>query len=141
MSKNEAVAAPRAGAGLNIAIWIAQFLVGVPFIAAGFMKLTGPIPELAASLRWPGDVPEMLVRAMGVVDLLGGVGILLPALTRIKPGLTVAAALGCVALQACAMVFHLSRGEVMMVPVNSIFLLLSLFVAWGRGRKAPIDPR
>jgi hypothetical protein len=73
--------------------------------------------------------------------MAGGVGLLLPALTRIKPGLTVAAALGCTVLQALAIAFHISRGEVAMTPVNFTFLALSVFVLWGRGRKAPIPAR
>jgi hypothetical protein len=53
----------------------------------------------------------------------------------------VLAALGCVALQASAIVFHFSRGEGANTPFNAFLVVLSLFVAWGRGRKAPIAPR
>jgi hypothetical protein len=52
--------------------------------------------------------------------------------TGIKPRLTVAAALGCVALQICALTFHLSRGEVGAAPVNVVFLAIAVFIAWGR---------
>jgi uncharacterized membrane protein YphA (DoxX/SURF4 family) len=68
-------------------------------------------------------------------DLAGGLGVLLPSLTRIKPGLTVAAALGWIALQACAIVFHFSRGEAANTPFNFLLVGLSLFVAWGMGRR------
>jgi DoxX-like family len=81
------------------------------------------------------------VRFMGVVDMAGGLGMLLPAITRIKPQLTVWAALGCVVLQACAMVFHISRGEAMVTPMNLVFLALSAFVFWGRRSRAPILAR
>jgi hypothetical protein len=67
-------------------------------------------------------------------------GILLPTLTRIKPGLTVLAALGCAALQLCAIVFHVSRGEAANTPFNFVLVALSLFVAWGR-RTQPSAPR
>lgn len=73
-------------------------------------------------------------------DVLGGLGVLLPALTRIRPGLTVLAALGCTALQASAIAFHLSRGETD-VAFNVVLLALAAFVAWGRRTKAPIAPR
>jgi hypothetical protein len=66
--------------------------------------------------------------------------VILPAATRIKPGLTVWAALGCAALQLCAIAFHVSRGEAAKTPFNALLVALSLFVAWGR-RRAPLVPR
>jgi uncharacterized membrane protein YphA (DoxX/SURF4 family) len=65
-------------------------------------------------------------------DILGGLGVLLPSLTRVKPWLTVIAALGCVALQASAIGFHILRGEAANTPFNFLLVALSLFVAWGR---------
>lgn len=76
--------------------------------------------------------------ATSVLDLLGGIGVLLPTVTRVAPGLTVLAALGCAALQASAVVFHVSRGEAADTPFNVLLAALALVVAWGR-RKAP-DP-
>jgi len=129
------------GKGIRITLWIAQFIVAAMFIMSGFMKLFTPIPELAKMVPWAADYSEAFVRFIGIVDLAGGVGILLPALTRIKPHLTVLAALGCAVLQTFAIVFHLSRGEAMVVPVNLVLLGLSLLVLWGRSRKAPILSR
>jgi hypothetical protein len=80
------------------------------------------------------------VRILSIIDLAGGVGVLLPALTRIKPDLTVPAALGCIALQICAMIFHISRGEIAATPVNLVLLTLVIFIFWGRLR-VPIAPR
>jgi uncharacterized membrane protein YphA (DoxX/SURF4 family) len=131
----------RAGIALRASLWIAQVLVFVLFTLVGVMKLSAPIAQLAERMVWAGQYPEAFVRLMGVVDLAGGIGILLPSLTRIKPRLTVAAALGCTALQICAIVFHLSRGEGMMAPLNFVLLALAVFVFWGRSRKAPIAPR
>ena len=65
----------------------------------------------------------------------------MPSVTRIKPGLTVLAAVGCAALMASAIVFHVSRGEAAKTPFNFVLLALALFVAWGRRSKAPIAPR
>ena len=127
--------------GLKVALWAAQALVSLQFIAIGVMKLTTPIPKLAATMPWTAETPELFVRAIALVDLAGGIGILLPALLRIRPGLTVAAALGCVMLQVAALIFHLVRGEAAMTPLNLVLLALSAFVLWGRGRKAPIRPR
>jgi len=123
-------------ATLNVMLWIAQV-----FIAVGFMKLTTPIPDLAKMIPWAGQLPTAFVRFIGVVDLAGGIGILFPALTRIKSGLSVVAALGCSVLQVLAIMFHLSRGEGMLTPLNFILLALALFVLWGRSKKIPILPR
>jgi len=129
------------GRALRIGLWIAQALIFFVFTSAGLVKLLTPIPQLAAMMPWTGEHPEAFVRFIGLVDLAGGIGILLPALTRILPRLTVLAALGCMVLQVFAIVFHLSRGEAAVTPLNLVLLVLSLFVLWGRGRKAPIAPR
>jgi len=92
-------------------------------------------------MPWAEELPSHFVRAIGLIDITGGIGIVLPALTRIKPGLTVLAALGCVALQICAIVFHISRGETMMTPFNFVLLALAAFVLWGRRGPAPIHAR
>src|SRR5271168_3625417 len=128
--------------GLNIALWIAQVLLALVFGMAGIMKLTQPIPALAQMMKWPGDVPWELVRFIGTMELLGALGILLPAATRVLPRLTPTAALGFAAIQVLAIPFHVSRGEAAMaLPINIPLLALSIFVAWGRFRAAPILPR
>lgn len=100
-----------------------------------------PIPQLAAMMPWTGQHSEAFVRVIGLIDLAGGIGVLVPALTRIMPRLTVLAALGCSVLQVFAIVFHVSRGEAELTPLNFILLALSVFVVWGRGRKIPVAPR
>ncbi|WP_036141839.1 DoxX family protein [Luteibacter sp. 9135] len=134
-------APPNAGKALRIGLWIAQVLVTLLFCFAGFTKLTTPIGPLSAMWPWTGAVPEAFVRVIGVIDLAGGIGILLPALIRILPRLTVWAALGCTVLQVFASIFHISRGEFAVLPLNAVLLALSIFVLWGRARKAPIASR
>ncbi|UWU93073.1 DoxX family protein [Bradyrhizobium sp. CB1015] len=129
------------GRALRIGLWAAQIVLAFVFISAGFVKLTTPIPQLAAMMPWAGQYSETFVRSIALVDLAGGIGILLPALTRILPRLTVLAALGCSVLQVIALLFHLSRGEGAVTPLNVVLLVLSLFVLWGRNSKAPITPR
>lgn len=129
------------GRALRLGLWAAQIALAFVFVSAGFVKLTTPIPQLAAMMPWTGQYSETFVRAIALVDLAGGLGILLPALTRILPRLTVLAALGCAVLQVIALVFHLSRGEAAVTPLNVVLLALSLFVLWGRNNKAPIAPR
>lgn len=117
------------------ALWLAQALVAISFCWGGVMKLAAPIAQLALTWPWAGDLPVAAVRLLGLIDLAGGIGVLLPALSRIKPGLTSPAAIGCVALQVCAMIFHAARGEFSVLPVNVVLLVLSAFVAWGRWKK------
>jgi uncharacterized membrane protein YphA (DoxX/SURF4 family) len=122
-------------------LWVAQVLVAVAFIVAGLAKGFTPVHDLAQKMPWTGDVPIWFLHSIAVIDLAGGLGILLPALTRIRPRLTVWAALGCSALQVCAIAFHLSRGEGAVIPANIVLLGLSLFILWGRHQKVPIKSR
>jgi uncharacterized membrane protein YphA (DoxX/SURF4 family) len=136
-----AQASPASSKGLNIGLWVAQVLVAGVFCYAGFAKLTTPIPVLSKMMAWTGQYPEMFVRIIGVIDLAGGLGILLPSLTRIMPRLTVIAAMAATVLQLLAIAFHFSRGEGALTPLNFILLALILFILWGRSKKAPIAPR
>lgn len=120
---------------LHGALWLAQALVAVSFCWAGVMKVATPIAQLALTWPWTGDLPVSAVRLLGWVDLAGGLGVCLPAFWRFKLGLTSLAALGCVFLQICAMVFHAARGEMAVLPVNAVFLAVCTFIAWGRWKR------
>ena len=134
-------AAPARRTGLNVTLWVAQVLLAGMFLMAGVMKLTQSIDVLAASLPWASSVPELLVRFIGLSEFAGALGLLLPSLTRIQPRLTALAALGLVAVMVLAAGFHATRGEFAMMPMNLVIGLVALFVAWGRGKAAPIQPR
>jgi uncharacterized membrane protein YphA (DoxX/SURF4 family) len=123
--------------GLSIALWIVQGLLALTFAGTGVWKLATPIPELATMIPWAGQVSPAFLITTAVVDLAGGLGILLPSLTRILPRLTLLAALGCALLQVCAFVFHASRDELANTPFNVVLVALSLFVLWGR-RRVPV---
>lgn len=114
--------------GLNIALWIIQGLLALTFIWAGFMKLAKP-EQLP--FPWIKDSPNLVLLA-GIVDLLGGIGIIFPMLLKIKPELTVYAAYGIVLLMVAASIFHISRGETKDIGFNIFMLLLAGFVAWKR---------
>lgn len=122
---------------INILLWLAQVLVALLFLWLGYTKLATPA---TLPFPWIKEHPG-LVLLTGVVDLLGGLGIILPALTRIKPKLTVWAAYGVALLMVVASIFHISRGEANNIGINIIILLIAVFIAWGRSRKAPILPR
>ncbi|MCF3640303.1 DoxX family protein [Rhizobium sp. TRM95111] len=131
-----------AGKILQISLWSVQTLMFAAFILFGFQKLFMPAEALAAmwQTQWPVEYPTLL-RFTGLIDAAGGIGILLPALTRIQPRLTVLAALGCTLLQICAIIFHATRGEFAALPLNLILLPLVAFILWGRGKRAPVASR
>ena len=126
---------------LHITLWVVQALVGVAFTFAGITKVTQPMEVLATQMPWTAVVGTAMTRFIGASELLGGLGLLLPSLTRIRPQLTPLAGLGLALVMVLAAGFHVSRGELQMLPVNLILGGLAAFVAWGRFRKAPIAPR
>ncbi|WP_138994669.1 DoxX family protein [Larkinella sp. C7] len=131
---------PKKSKTLHSILWITQALLALLFIGTGIFKLVTPVSTIAGMWPWAGEYPDLL-RVTGVFDLAGGIGLILPAFTGIRPGLTVWAALGCAALQVSAIVFHFSRGEAANTPFNFVMLAFVLFVFWGRGMKASINPR
>jgi uncharacterized membrane protein YphA (DoxX/SURF4 family) len=128
---------------LKVSLWIAQGLLAVLFGMAGVMKAFMPVPDLVANgINYAADLPIGLLRFIGIAELSGAIGVILPALTRVKPQLTWVAAAGLATIQVLAMCFHASRGEFLHVlPMNLMLLIPALFVVWGRSLKAPILPK
>jgi hypothetical protein len=142
MTTSEAVYGARnTSRGLNIALWSAQGLLALTFLAAGFMKSTAPIEQLKASMPWVNGAMGQFVRFIGPCEVVGALGLILPSVTRIKPWLTPLAALGLLTVMVLAAGTHLTRGESPMLGVNAVLGGLAAFIAWGRYRKAPISPR
>jgi DoxX-like family len=121
---------------LGAFLWLAQAALALVLISGAYMKLGMPLEQAIKEVPWVGELPG-LAKFTGLVDLLGGLGILLPALLRIQPRLSVLAAVGIIALQLLAMGFHLMRGEAMVLPFNVVLLALAVFVLWGRTRAVP----
>jgi uncharacterized membrane protein YphA (DoxX/SURF4 family) len=117
---------------VNIALWIAQILLAAAFLGAGLMKLTQPKDKIAQSMAWAGDFSPTVIKLIGLVEVLGALGLVLPAVTDIAPVLVPAAALGLAIVMVGAIVTHARRGEKQMIGANVVLLLLALFVAWGR---------
>ena len=126
---------------LHITLWILQVILAAMFLMSGFMKLSQPIDQLSKMLPWAAQVPEALVRFIGVAEVLGAVGLILPSLLRIQPKLTPIAAVGLALVMLFAVVFHISRGETPMIGMNFILIAIAAFIAWGRFKKAPIAPK
>lgn len=122
---------------LNITLWIFQILLAVTFIWAGAMKLFQP-NELPWS--WVKETPE-LVTISGILDLLAGFGLTLPSLLRIRPKMTIYTSFGVIALMISASIFHIIRGEESQIGFNIFILFSAIFIAWGRLKKEPIEPK
>ncbi|WP_028980044.1 DoxX family protein [Sporocytophaga myxococcoides] len=125
---------------LNITLWLAQILLVAGFTWAGAMKLFKPAEELAAMWPWTAAHPG-LVNFTGILDILAGLGLVLPALLRRVSKFTVYIALATIVLMIAAIIFHISRGEVAQIGVNIFFAVTSAFIAWGRNVKAHISAR
>lgn len=138
-SSSDSPSAPR----WRIGLWGAQIFLALFFGSIGILKLTSA-PEALVSIgaAWAADVPLALLRFVGASELAGAFGVILPALTRILPILTPLAAAGLATIQILAIGLHAMRGELLAVlPINLVLLAISLFVVWGRIRKAPIRQR
>lgn len=118
---------------MNVALWIAAGLLAVAFAAAGAMKVAQPKKKLASSgMGWVDDFSDGAVKAIGALEVVSALGLILPAVTGIATVLVPVAATGLVLLMVGAAITHLRRGEVPMVAVNAVLLGVALFVAWGR---------
>jgi putative oxidoreductase len=127
--------------GLNIALWVAQFLVAAIFLMAGVMKLVTPYEAFMEDQAWAEAVSPWVLRFIGLVEVLGAIGITVPALTRIKPILTPLAAAGLVLVMVLALGLHVVRGEWSALPYNIVPGALAAFVVWGRLMKVRISDR
>ena len=124
---------------MNEVLWIVQILLALIFLMAGAMKATQPREKLAANMKWVFDFSETQVRIIGVLEVLAGIGLILPMLTNILPILTPLAAVGLVLTMIGAMITHVRRGENSMLAINGVLLLMALFVAYGRLVALPIQ--
>lgn len=124
---------------LHVSLWIAQTLLAVIFFITGLMNLAMSIEKIAEMLPWVANAPVALVRFIGISELLGAAGLILPAALRIRPYLTPLAAVGLAIVMVLATAFHLFRGEMAHLGAPVVIFLLAVFIAWGRTKKAPIE--
>ena len=118
---------------MTYALWTIQVLLALLFLFAGGMKLVMPIEEMTKQMPMPG----LFLRFIGVAELLGGLGLILPGLLRIRPGLTPLAAAGLVIIMVGATALTLAIGPVATALIPLVVGLLAAFVAYGRWRLAP----
>ena len=122
---------------MNIVLWIIQVLLALLFLFAGVMKLILPIEEMTRQMAMPG----LFLRFLGVCEILGGLGLILPGLFRIKTWLTPLAAAGLMIIVIGAVVITLMIGGGATALFPLVVVLLSAFVAYGRWRVAPLRER
>lgn len=116
---------------MDTAIWIAQVLLGIAFIGAG-LNHAANYARASQRMDWMAAVGPGRMRAIGTLEVLGGIGVILPAATGILPWLTPIAAVCLALVMLFAIVFHLRRGEMAVVIPDIVLGLLAAFVAYGR---------
>ena len=120
---------------MNKALWIVQGLLAALFLFAGVVKLVMPIEEMTKQMPLP--LPGWFLHFTGVVEVLGAIGLILPWLLRIRPGLTPLAAAGLVIVMIGATAYTLAAGDVASALMPLVVGLFCAFVAYGRWRLAP----
>lgn len=119
---------------LSYLCWAVQILLSVTLLWAGYTKLFTPGDKLAEMWPWTAD-NKALVIITGILDIAGGLGVILPSVLKIKAQLTVYAAAGTALLMTAAAIFHILRGEISETGINALLLLLALFVIGVKTRK------
>lgn len=130
-----------AGRGLRITLWVLQVALGLFFMMVGYSHALAPFDEISQEAVWMQQVPRALSLFIGYAEVVGGLGLIVPAATRVAPWLTPLAAAGLATIMILALLFHVVRGEAGVVWLHALVAALALFVAWGRWRRAPIAPR
>ena len=118
---------------MNVALWIIQALLAALFLFAGGTKLVLPIEEMTKQMPMPG----LFLRFIGVAEVLGAIGLILPGLTRIRPGLTALAAAGLAIIMIGATVTTLMIGDFAMPLMPLMVGMFAALVAYGRWRLKP----
>jgi hypothetical protein len=118
---------------MNTALWIVAIVLAVVFVGSGLVKEVVPKEKLVTSGQgWARDVSPTTIRLIGLAELLGAIGLILPAAVHIAPILVPLAAVGLVLVMVGAAVVHARRSEPMNIAVNVVLIGLAVFVAWGR---------
>ncbi|MEU1727012.1 DoxX family protein [Actinomadura sp. ATCC 39365] len=123
---------------MNIALWIVQAALALLFGLAGLAKSTQPKERLEPRLPWAADFSAGAVRLIGLTELAGALGLILPAVTGVAPALTPLAAAGLAVVMVLAALAHVRRKEPGAIAFNAILFLLAAFVAWGRFGPHPL---
>ena len=143
-SASEGKTTHRPRTAMNIALWIMQALWGVFFCFTGFGKIMCYRPDvwnhtLHQPVPWFSAVPQYLFVFIGISEFMGGVGLILPAMTGVKPKLTPLAATGLTLVMILAALFHIVRSEYsFFLPLNLVLAAGAAFIAYGRLMVKPV---
>jgi uncharacterized membrane protein len=118
------------GAFVKVAYWVIAGLLAAIYGFGGLKKLVQSQDQLRPMMGWVDAMPMSRVRMIGLVEVLGAVGVIVPAVTGVAPGVAVAAAIGLALIQVGAFRLHLSRHELTDLPLNSALLVLAAAAAW-----------
>lgn len=113
-------------------LWVAEIVLALLYFGLGIVRLVQPYTKLVKVLRWPADFPAWAVKLIGAAEILGALGLLLPAATDVVPILTPIAATALALLMGGAIAVHLRRNERQRVALPAILLAVNVFVAIGR---------
>lgn len=121
-------------------LWVLQWVLGLYFIAIGVMHFVVPdgLPDV---MSWMYELSDTLHYVSGAAEILGGLGLILPSMTRIRPELTPLAAIGLMAVMVGAIIWHVGRDELTNIGFNVVLAVLLGYVAYGRARLAPLQAR
>jgi uncharacterized membrane protein len=125
---------------VNKLLWVLQVLIGLYFVITGVVHFIVPA-GLPAQMAWMYELSPGLHVISGIAEFLGGLGLILPGVTRIQTRLTPLAAFGLVLVMVGAAIWHITRGEAMSIVMNIFLALLTGFIAYGRWKVAPIKDR
>jgi uncharacterized membrane protein YphA (DoxX/SURF4 family) len=124
---------------MNLALWIVTIALATVFTGSGLMKLLMPKDKLVESGQgWAQDVNQANIRLIGFAEILGAVGLTVPAVTHIAPILVPLAAIGLILVMVAAAIVHARRNEVPNIVVNVALLAMAVFIVWGRFGPNPL---
>jgi putative oxidoreductase len=125
---------------MHILLWILQVLMGLYFFVTGVLHFI--VPEgLPEPMHWMYDLSPVLHWISGTAEILGGLGLILPAVTKIQTRLVPLAAAGLILVMVGAIIYHLARGEFSNIAMNIIVILILGFIAYGRWKIVPHKER
>lgn len=126
--------------GHDRVLWILQWVFGVFFIAVGILHFVVPegLPQLWS---WMYDLSDNLHLIIGTAEILGGLGLILPGLTKIRPELTPLAAVALIGVMVGAIVWHVGKEEFTNIAGNVVTIVVLAYIAYGRLRLAPLAHR
>jgi uncharacterized membrane protein YphA (DoxX/SURF4 family) len=122
----------------KLSFWVAQTILAGVFFLQGLMKLIIPVDALAQTQFWINVAPEWIVKMIGVVEVLAGIGLIVPSLLQYRPEWSLRAGYGVLLLLLLAATFHVIRQEWGNLPTIVILAAIDVYFLWGRLKKEPI---